>query len=36
MGPAIVNEQTTTILVGAGDRLEVDAAANFNIAIAAA
>ena len=33
-GPAIVNEQTTTILVGAGDRLDVDAAANFNITIA--
>jgi N-methylhydantoinase A len=32
-GPAIVNEATTTVLVGAGDTLTVDAAANFSIAL---
>ena len=34
-GPAIVNEATTTVLIGAGDRLEVDAAGNFMIALRA-
>jgi N-methylhydantoinase A len=33
VGPAIVNEATTTVLVGAGDTLTVDAAANFSIAL---
>src|SRR5262249_31537196 len=32
-GPAIINEATTTVLVGAGDRLTVDAAANYSIAL---
>ncbi|GMG82113.1 hydantoinase/oxoprolinase family protein [Paralimibaculum aggregatum] len=32
-GPAIVNEQTTTVLVGAGDRLEVDAHGNYAITL---
>jgi N-methylhydantoinase A len=33
LGPAIINEATTTVLVGAGDTLSVDAAANFSIAL---
>jgi N-methylhydantoinase A len=33
VGPAIVNEATTTVLVGAGDTLTVDAAANFSFAL---
>ena len=33
-GPAIVEEQTTTVLVGAGDCLTVDAAGNFVIDLA--
>ena len=32
-GPAIIDEATTTVLVGAGDRLRVDAAGNFAIAL---
>lgn len=32
-GPAIINEATTTVLVGAGDLLTVDAAANYSIAL---
>ena len=32
-GPAIINEATTTVLVGAGDTLSVDAAANFSITL---
>ena len=32
-GPAIVNEATTTVLIGAGDRLAVDAAGNFMITL---
>ncbi|MEP6997603.1 MAG: hydantoinase/oxoprolinase family protein [Betaproteobacteria bacterium] len=35
-GPAIVNEATTTVLIGAGDRLAVDAAGNFMITLRAA
>lgn len=31
MGPAIIEEQTTTVLLGPDDRLEVDAAGNFLI-----
>jgi N-methylhydantoinase A len=31
VGPAIVDEQTTTLLVGAGERLEVDATGNYGI-----
>ena len=34
-GPAIVDEQTTTILIGAGDTLTVDGAGNFVIEIGA-
>jgi N-methylhydantoinase A len=30
-GPAIVEEETTTLLIGARDRLEVDAAGNYRI-----
>ena len=30
-GPAVIDEHTTTVLVGAGDRLQVDAAGNFMI-----
>ena len=30
-GPAIVDEATTTVLIGTGDRLRVDAAGNFAI-----
>jgi N-methylhydantoinase A len=30
-GPALISEQTTTVLVGASDRLDVDAANNFMI-----
>ncbi len=33
-GPAIIEEQTTTVLVGTGDRLTVDAAGNFVIDLA--
>ena len=33
-GPAIVVEQTSTVLVGAGDRLEVNAAGDFMITLA--
>jgi N-methylhydantoinase A len=33
-GPAIVEEQTTTVLIGAGDALTVDAAGNFVIDLA--
>jgi N-methylhydantoinase A len=33
-GPAIVEEATTTVFVGARDRLHVDAAGNFDIALA--
>lgn len=32
-GPAIVNEQTTTVLVGSGDVLTVDRTGNFSIAL---
>ncbi|MAW88254.1 MAG: 5-oxoprolinase [Phyllobacteriaceae bacterium] len=34
VGPAIVEEATTTILIGEGDRLEVDPFGNYDIAIA--
>jgi N-methylhydantoinase A len=34
-GPAIVDEQTTTLLIGDGDRLVVDASGNYRIEIAA-
>ena len=34
-GPAIVEEATTTILIGPGDRLEVDAAGNYLIELGA-
>jgi N-methylhydantoinase A/oxoprolinase/acetone carboxylase beta subunit len=33
-GPALVEERNTTILVGPGDRLEVDASDNFLIDVA--
>jgi N-methylhydantoinase A len=33
-GPAIVSEQTTTLLVGQGDALSVDASGNFTIKLA--
>lgn len=32
-GPAIVDEQTTTLLIGAGDRLAVDATGNYRVAL---
>jgi N-methylhydantoinase A len=32
-GPAVVNEATTTVLIGAGDRLDVDGAGNFMITL---
>ena len=32
-GPAIVDEQTTTLLVGCGDNLIVDASGNYRIAL---
>ncbi|MBT6276764.1 MAG: hydantoinase B/oxoprolinase family protein, partial [Chromatiales bacterium] len=35
VGPAVVEEQTTTVLLGPGDTLAVDAFGNFAIAIAA-
>jgi N-methylhydantoinase A len=35
-GPALIEESNTTILIGSGDRLEVDANANFLIHVAAA
>ena len=35
-GPAIVEERTTTVLLGPGDRLRVDAAGNFIIDVAPA
>jgi hypothetical protein len=34
MGPAIIEERNTTILVGPGDRLEMDASDNFLIHVA--
>jgi len=34
-GPAIINEQTTTVLVGSGDQLSVDQAGNYLIRLAA-
>jgi N-methylhydantoinase A len=33
-GPALVEEKNTTILIGRGDRLEVDASNNFSILVA--
>ena len=33
VGPAIVNEKTTTLLIGAGDALCVDAGGNFHIVL---
>ena len=35
-GPALIEESNTTILIGAGDRLEIDASDNFLIHVAAA
>jgi N-methylhydantoinase A len=35
-GPALIEERNTTILIGAGDRLEIDASDNFLIHVAAA
>jgi N-methylhydantoinase A len=32
-GPALIEERTTTVLIGAGDRCSVDAAGNFAVAI---
>ena len=32
-GPAIVDEQTTTLLIGTGDHLSVDATGNYSIAL---
>lgn len=34
VGPAVINEMTTTLLVGRGDRLSVDASGNYSIEIA--
>ena len=34
-GPAVIDEQTTTVLVGRGDRLSVDAGGNYMIALTA-
>jgi N-methylhydantoinase A len=34
LGPALVDEATTTVLVGAGDRLAIDASGNYVVAIA--
>ena len=34
-GPLLIEEKTTTVFVGAGDRLDVDAAGNFVIELAA-
>jgi N-methylhydantoinase A/oxoprolinase/acetone carboxylase beta subunit len=35
-GPAMIEERNTTILVGPGDRLEIDASDNFLIHVATA
>jgi N-methylhydantoinase A len=35
-GPALIEESNTTILIGTGDRLEIDASDNFLILVAAA
>lgn len=35
VGPAIINEHTTTILIGVGDRLEVDQGGNYRIDVMA-
>ena len=35
-GPAVVDEQTTTLLIGAADRLAVDASGNYRITLGAA
>jgi N-methylhydantoinase A len=36
IGPALIEERNTTILIGAGDRLEIDASDNFLIHVTAA
>lgn len=33
VGPALINEPTTTVLVGMGDRLSVDASGNYSIEV---
>jgi hypothetical protein len=35
-GPALIEESNTTILIGIGDRMEIDASNNFFIHVAAA
>ena len=35
VGPALINERTTTVLIGQGDRLDVDEAGNYMIRLAA-
>jgi N-methylhydantoinase A len=35
MGPLVVNEATTTVFAGSGDRLEVDTAGNYKITLGA-
>ena len=34
VGPALIDERTTTVMIGTGDRLEVDAAGNYMIRLA--
>ena len=34
LGPAVINEMTTTLLVGSNDRMSVDASGNYSIEIA--
>jgi N-methylhydantoinase A len=34
-GPAVINEATTTVLIGPGDRLDVDASGNFMVTLRA-
>lgn len=36
MGPAIINEQTTTVLIGMNDRLIVDASGNYKVSLGGA
>jgi N-methylhydantoinase A len=36
VGPALIEERNTTVLVGPGDRLEIDSSDNFLIHVAAA
>ncbi len=34
VGPAVINEATTTLLIGGHDRMSVDASGNYSIEIA--